>query len=238
MADRHRTASIFPLPSPNAILQDPLPSLKKESNNVGATLDAYIPPNNQSKTVKMINVRLTHAPHIPYQLTISLFVSVPLCASRPLRDMPFLLVFLGLFLGQLLLVVYAGGGERSRVEQAGAGHVHGAVGHHAAALGGVREPLAQRVLPVLLAQVVAPPDAAADPDAGDGYHHDHEEDHPLVVRREPGIAMVREEGKRGGRGREGKGRERPTMSRCQCWWCDWPQLLNLMCRLTTMRQLS
>lgn len=53
--------------------------------------------------------------------------------------------------------------------------------YHAARLGGVREALAQRVLPVLLAEVVAAPDAGADPDAGYGEHDDDEEDHPAVV---------------------------------------------------------
>lgn len=55
------------------------------------------------------------------------------------------------------------------------------VGHHAAGLGGVREALAEGVLPVSLAQVVAAPDAAPDPDAGYGDYDNDEEYDPLVV---------------------------------------------------------
>ncbi len=156
--------------------------MEKESNIAKATiaLGNLLSKHSQKQSTHLSHTRThTHA------------------LSRPLRNIPLLPLLLALLPGQLLLVVYARRRQGSGVEQPRAGDVDRAriagVGHDAAGLGGVREALAQGVLAVPLAQVVAAPDAAADPDAGYGDDDDDEEYYPLVVCREPGC-MVRKRG--------------------------------------------
>lgn len=96
-------------------------------------------------------------------------------------------LLLGLLFTLRLGPVDAGRADGRGHEHAGRWQVDRAAGRvrpgrgGAAANAGGAEALAERVLAVLLAQVAAPPDAGADPDARDADHHDDQEYDPLPV---------------------------------------------------------
>jgi hypothetical protein len=94
---------------------------------------------------------------------------------------------------RVFLSIHGGRANRSRGEKSRARDVDrgGAVERYdTARFGCAGEVGSQSIGAVLLTQVPPAPNASANPDANDGDNHDDEEDDPLVVSLNPGVARL------------------------------------------------